>query len=256
METVAAIFDSRATAEDAVKRIHSLGIPNDRIALLTPDKGIGDPQHTIPVDDTEAPGEGRALGGVVGGALGAAGGMSLGAAIASLVIPGVGPVIAGGILGAAILGAGGTATGMAVGKAMDESLAEGLPHDELFVYELALRKGKSVVIAFVDNIELANGIDAAFEAAGAESIDVARENWWLELRAAEEAQYASQGKSFSNDEKRYRAGFEAALGAKTRNQRYEDALPTLTERLGSECREDAFQCGYDRGHEYYESLTR
>jgi hypothetical protein len=151
METVAGIFDSRAAAEQAVRQIHLLGIPNDRIALLTPDMSKKQVEQEVPTDDTEAPGEGEALGGVVGGAMGVAGGASLGMATASLIIPGVGPVIAGGILGAAILGVGGTATGMAVGEALDEALMEGLPHDELYVYEHALRRGRSVVIAFADD---------------------------------------------------------------------------------------------------------
>ena len=36
METVAGVFRTREEAENAVKQLHSLGIPNDRIALLTP----------------------------------------------------------------------------------------------------------------------------------------------------------------------------------------------------------------------------
>jgi hypothetical protein len=72
METVAGIFDSRATAEGAIKQIHSLGIPNDRLALLTPDMGKKQVEQDVPTDDTEAPGEGKALGEVVGGALGVA----------------------------------------------------------------------------------------------------------------------------------------------------------------------------------------
>ena len=58
-----------------------------------------------------------------------------------MLIPGVGPVIAGGIIGAAILGVGGAATGAAAGAALERELADGLPHDELYLYEDALRKG-------------------------------------------------------------------------------------------------------------------
>ena len=104
----------------------------------------------MPTSDTEQPGMGTAMGGAVGGAMGVAGGATLGAAAASLLVPGVGPVIAGTILGAAILGAGGTATGMAVGGALEEGLVKGLPHDELYLYEDAVQHGRSVVIAFVE----------------------------------------------------------------------------------------------------------
>src|SRR5262245_55136338 len=132
METIAGIFDSRREAERAIQGLNSAGIPNDRIAFLTPGTTT-QPEFTVPHTDTEAPGMGKAMGGAVGGALGAAGGATLGAAATSLLVPGVGPVIAGGIIGAALLGVGGAATGVAAGAALERELAEGLSHDELFV---------------------------------------------------------------------------------------------------------------------------
>src|SRR2546425_1590652 len=120
METVAGIFQSRAEAEKAVQQLHALGIRNDRIALLTPSMNKEQVEHTVPVTDTEEPGIGKTMGGTVGGAMGVAGGASLGAAAASLLVPGVGPVLAGGIFGAAILGAGGAVAGMAGGVGLGE----------------------------------------------------------------------------------------------------------------------------------------
>jgi hypothetical protein len=254
METVAGIFDSRAAAEHVIQQIHSLGIPNDRIALLTPDMSKKQVEQAVPTADTEAPGEGKAMGGVVGGAMGVAGGASLGMATASLIIPGVGPVIAGGILGAAILGVGGTATGMAVGEALDEALMDGLPHGELYVYEQALRRGRSVVIAFADDVETAESVTDAFENARAESIDAARENWWRELRAAEEANYNSNDRDFRRDEIVYRRGFEAALNAKARGRPYEEAASNLKVLYGEACNDEAFRCGYERGLDYQKRL--
>ncbi len=254
METVAGIFDSSAAAERVVQQIHSLGIPNDRIALLTPDMSKKQVEKDLPTADTEAPGEGKALGAVVGGAMGLAGGASLGMATASLIIPGVGPIIAGGILGAAILGVGGTATGMAVGGALDEALMDGLPHDELYVYEQALRRGRSVVIAFADDEETAERVRDAFENARAESIDAARENWWRELRAAEEANYNSNGRDFRRDEISYRRGFEAALNAKLRGRPYEEAASNLSALYGEAGRDEAFRHGYERGLAYQKGL--
>ena len=171
METVTGIFKSRAQAEDAVKELHSLGIRNDHIALLTPAMDDADVENAVPTADSEQPGMGQAMGGAVGGAIGVAGGASLGAAAASLLIPGVGPVIAGGILGAAILGAGGTAAGVAAGGALEKELEAGLPHDELYLYEDALRNGRSVVIAFVKPEGAIYAAQSAMSGAGAESID-------------------------------------------------------------------------------------
>jgi len=211
-------------------------------------------EKDLPTADTEAPGEGKALGAVVGGAMGLAGGASLGMATASLIIPGVGPIIAGGILGAAILGVGGTATGMAVGEALDEALMDGLPHDELYVYEQALRRGRSVVIAFADDEETAESVRDAFENARAESIDAAHENWWRELRAAEEANYNSNGGNFRRDEISYRCGFKASLNAKMRGRPYEEATSNLNALYGETGRDEAFRRGYERGLAYQKGL--
>src|SRR6185436_1400089 len=135
METVAGIFASRAAAENAIREMNSVGIPNDRIALLTPGMSDKRVERAVPTDDTEQPGMGAAMGGTVGGAIGIAGGASLGAAAASLLVPGVGPVIAGGIIGAALLGTGGAVTGAAAGTGLEPGLADGLPHDEIYLYE-------------------------------------------------------------------------------------------------------------------------
>ena len=106
METVAGVFNSRADAERPFRDFIQLGIADDRIAFLTPGTTDDAVEAAVPTADTEQPGMGSAMGGTVGGAMGVAGGASLGAAAASLLIPGVGPVIAGGIIGAALLGRG------------------------------------------------------------------------------------------------------------------------------------------------------
>jgi len=250
METVAGIFKSRAAAEDAVREISSLGIPNDRIALLTPGMSDKKVEQSVPIDDTEQPGMGAAMGGTVGGAIGIAGGASLGAAAASLLVPGVGPVIAGGILGAAILGAGGTATGIAAGQALEKELEAGLPHDEIYLYEDALRQGRSVVVAFVDNEGAIYSVRAALAGAGAEGIDEARENWWIGLRDAEEADYESRGRTFQTDEASYRRGFEDAC--KRRSKESNASKEFIASPVGAD--NEAFRCGYERGLKYQKAL--
>ena len=103
METVAGVFNSSADAERAIQGLRSAGIAEDRISFLTPGTTDQAVEAAVPTTETEQPGMGTAMGGTVGGAMGVAGGASLGAAAASLLIPGVGPVIAGGIIGAALL---------------------------------------------------------------------------------------------------------------------------------------------------------
>ena len=118
METVTGIFASRVDAERAVQQLQAARIANDRISFLAPDTRDREIETEVPVSDTEQSGMGKAMGGAVGGALGAASGLGLGAGVASLLVPGVGPVLAAGVVGAAILGIGGAATGMAAGAAM------------------------------------------------------------------------------------------------------------------------------------------
>lgn len=246
METVAGIFQSRTQAEEAIKQIHAKGVANDRIAFLTPCMSEQQIAEAMPTADSEQPGMGSAMGGTVGGAIGVAGGATLGAAAASLLVPGVGPVIAGGILGAAILGAGGTATGIAAGAALEKELETGLPHDELYLYEDALRKGHSVVVAFTDTEEATYAARKAISGAGAESIDEARENWWVGLRDVEAAEYELPGRNFQRDEANYRRGFETAL--KQRRQAGAGNLPAADDA------DEAFRCGFERGKAHQRSL--
>src|ERR1044072_8386928 len=96
MSTVAGIFKSSKEAEQAVEALRMAKIAEHRISLLTP--GTSQEQRdAVPTTATEQEGGGRAGGGVVGGALGAAGGGPLSDAAASLLIPGLGPVLAAGL---------------------------------------------------------------------------------------------------------------------------------------------------------------
>jgi hypothetical protein len=254
METVAGVFESRAAAERAVQGFHAAGFAPERISFLAPGTTDQDVEKGVPTTETEQSGMGSAMGGTVGGAMGVAGGASLGAAAASLLIPGVGPVIAGGIIGAALLGAGGAATGAAAGAALERELADGLPHDELYIYEDALRKGRSVVIALADDDEAAESARNVLAQAGAESIDAAREDWWLGLRSAEEETYRAQGKNFQADETAYRRGFELALNPKRRGKSYEAVSSELSAAVREAGSEDAFRHGFERGQAYQRTL--
>ncbi len=179
-------------------------------------------KRTFPRTETEQPGVGTAVGGAVGGALGVAGGMHAGLAAATALIPGVGPIFALGLIGAALFGIGGAAAGAAAGNAVEGNLDTGLPRDELFLYEDALRKGRSVVIALADSDQLAETARAELGRAGAESVDAARDQWWTGLRDAEQEHYSNQGGNFNVDEAAYRLGFEASLHPDRRGRNYEN----------------------------------
>ena len=241
MQAVAGVFVARADAQRAAAMLESLGIPHDRVTVLAP----GGDARRVPTDEGERPGMGAALGAVTG----AAAGFPMGAAV-TLLVPGVGAVIASGMIGAMLLGAGGAA----VGAALEESLVTGLPRDELFLYEDALRQGHTVVIALVEDEALTEAARARLAEAGAESIDAAREHWWIGLRSAEQEQYAGGPHAFERDEALYRRGFEAALGPDARGRAWDEALAGLRARHGADCDRPAFRRGWERGQAYRRDL--
>src|SRR5262249_7936400 len=230
MIPVTGIFATKSDALRARDALGSGGIAQEPINVLMPDEKRT-PIKRGPVTDTEGPGIGKVMGGVVGGTVGAAAGGELGAVGAALLIPGVGPIIAIGSAAAAILGIGGAITGAVLGEAIDESLTEGLPVDELFFYEDALRKGHSVVIVFAANQKQAAATRQLLPAEGAESIDAARESWWLGVRDDEQASFSVPNGTMVSGEQEFRQGFEAALKPNYRGKSYDDARESLKKEM-------------------------
>ena len=259
MKIVTGVFPSQNDAARAVRKLRSISIPESRISLLAPGEtkeAIG----AVPVTTTEQTGMGKAMGGVVGAAAGAAGGLELGTALSAFV-PGVGPIIAIGLVGAALFGLAGAGIGAAVGEKAENALTEGLPEDELFVYEDALRSGRSVVMVMAEDEDATAPIRDILEQEGAESVDAARDKWWIGLRSAEQEHYTGLGRDFHQDEKFYRRGFEAALHARTRGKEYDQVLSEMQEDLEELKQqypnvdvEEPFRRGYDRGRAHYEGL--
>jgi hypothetical protein len=253
MNTVVGIFTSRAGIERAIERIRALGVPEEQINCLLPGASSAH-LDTVPTTDAEQPGMGKVLGGVVGGVTGASHGL-IGAAVVSAIVPGIGPVMGIGLAAAALLGVGGVVAGAAVGGALENYLAMGLPKDELFVYEDALRQGRSVLIVLTERTEHAETVRDAMTWAGAESVDAAREHWWLGVRDAEAEAYTAEGLDFTTDELLYRQGFEAALQPSTAGKSYGEALEFLRTHYPEVYGDEAFRRGYVRGRAYHEGLT-
>ena len=247
MESISGVFRSREDAERAVNELRKIGVPNQRIGLVTPGSDTGELATGLPVSDTEQPGMGRAMGAAVGGAMGAAGGATLGLAVATLAIPGVGPVIAFGMVGAALLGIAGATAGSAVGDTVEEELGDGVPHEDVYLYEDALRHGNSIVIAYTENDEQSDRAEDVLTQAGAVDLDELRENWWNELRDGERAHYHRDGRDFERDEESYRRGFQAALHPRRRGKAYADMEGDLQVAHEGYELDSAFREGYARG---------
>jgi hypothetical protein len=250
MKIVAGIFATRDDAARAAQRLRGVGVREDAITVLAPGAS-GRDLSRVPTAEGEQPGMGTALGAVAGAATGASAGIPLGAAVATFIVPGIGPIIAAGVLGAAIFGAGGAA----IGHALEDSLRTGLPKDELFVYEEALRRGRAVVVVQAEDDGDADVVRAALDAAGAESIDKAREDWWVGLRDQEAQAYRERGGDFEADEPTYRRGFEAAMLPFVRGRGFDHALADLRPLYPEICQADAFRCGFERGQAYREERT-
>ena len=241
MKTVVGVFPYRASAECAVIDLMRAGFPQDRITLLT--SGDRVTTEAMPTTDGEAPGVGPAIGAAVGAAVGGAAGLPIGVALASFVVPGIGPVIAAGVLGAAAL----AAAGAAVGSKLEDTLIEGVPKDEALIYMDAVRRGRSVVVALADDDTAEETARATLRAAGAESLDAARDLWWEDVRASERARYAAAGRSFDADEPIYRRGFECALRLGNTVDDYGDAQEHLREMEPDAYDKEPFRAGFESG---------
>jgi hypothetical protein len=256
MKAVTGVFGSKADAERALAQIRSTGLSEDRITLLTLENQKMQ-EAEAPIVAAEQPGMGKAVGAV----LGTAAGFSGGPLIVAALLPGVGPITALGLLGGAILAAAGASIGAIAGGKVEDAMTEGLPEDELFVYEDALRKGRRVLIALADDEAAASRLRALLRVEGAETVDAAREQWWIGLRDAEREHYSSLSRNLSDDEKFYRLGFESALHARTRCKEYDQVLGEMTAQIEELERQypgvelaEAFQRGYERGRDYYQQL--
>jgi hypothetical protein len=118
-----------------------------------------------------------------------------------------------------------------------------------------------VVLVLAGDRDSASLLRELLKMQGAESVDAAREQWWIGLRSAEENHYSKSGKSFAQDEEFYRLGFQAALHARTRCMEFDQVSGAMNAALEDVQRqhpgvevEAAFTRGYQRGREYYQRL--
>jgi hypothetical protein len=254
MDTVSGIFNSRAEAERAIELLGDMDGAAERLVLLSPGTEDQAVQEVVPEPESGTPGRREKLGTAMGRGIGIAGGIMLGGAVGSVFVPGVGAVIAAGVLASALLGTGGAALGAAAGSALDEKAAQNLRHDKLHLYEAALRQGRSVLVGLANDEGEAQAMREVLADAGAETLEDARENWWSELRSAEQAAYEKEGRDFALDETLYRRGFEAALHPRVRGKTLAESAVLLSQYFGDDHLTEAFQRGYERGQAYHQDL--
>ena len=249
MEPIVGIFGSRATAESAARALRERGFGADRIQMLLP--GEVSPvaaENVAPTEDAEQSGVGQAVGGVVGAAAGASAGYGAGALVAGLLLPGIGAVTAVGLAAAALFGAAGAFGGVKAGEALEETRT-GIPKDELYLYEDALARGRGLLFVEPRTEEEERTARALMLSSGAESLEAAREAWWVGIRDTEKAHYNAAGGDFTTSEQVYRAGMLGALRPDSRGKEFHEAAPRLRRHYGDAVDHEAFRHGYERGVE-------
>jgi len=225
MPTVTGIFHSPAQAEQAIASLKGSGFREEQINILS--RG----ESSFPAHGKQA-----------GAAIGAVMGLS-----AVTFLPGLGPILGLGMIASGLVGA---ALGSAAGKAVDKH-THGVPNEDLWFFEEAVRSGGSVVIVETKDPTQDTQARNLLERAGGRPSSSMRRDWWQGLRDREQHFLASQGHDLGRVEGDYRAGFEAALHPTTRGRDYDHVASYVETCYPGPCRTAAFRVGYDRGQSYF-----
>lgn len=226
MATLSLVFDSPSEARGALDAIKAHGVDDSRISYLTP--GDKPDDHRVST--------GKGAGATVGGVLG------MGAA--TFLIPGLGPIAGVGLLAGALAGAG---LGAVAGQAVDHA---GVDKKDLYFYEDALRRGKTVILVDTRDADEETQIRNLLEHGGGRSLQSLRRDWWHDLRDSEREHMRSRGAVGEWNEDDYRSGFEAALHPAVRGQDYDQAAAYIESCYPEPCKTEVFRVGFDRGRQY------
>jgi hypothetical protein len=145
-----AAFEDPEAAHRAVVALEQAGFPHDAVGFISPD-GTGGARSTItttagagltpggtivdaPAHNARDALQGAITGGMVGGVL---------AAAVSILVPGIGPILAGGVLAAFF---GGTLAGSAVGGLLGALRGLGLTEERAAEFERHVQAGKALVV--------------------------------------------------------------------------------------------------------------
>ncbi len=218
MGTVTGIFPSSAEAGNAIHALEAQGFEESQINLLA--RG----ESSFPVHGAQA-----------GAAIGAFAGLS-----AATLVPGLGPIVGMGMLASGLIG---TALGAAAGKVVDRH-THGVPNEDLYFFDEALRHGQTVVIVDPRDPVQETKARNLLERAGGRSTHSLRQEWWQTIRDRHRHE-------FNGDEEEYRAGFEAALHPFTRGRDLQEVAPYVETCYPEPCRSEAFRIGFQRGQEYF-----
>jgi hypothetical protein len=159
------MFNDRASVEDAYNRLHERGYTKDDVNLVMSDetrkKHFTKGDTEIGTKALEGAGTGSAIGGGIGAAAAA-----IAAIGTSLVIPGLGLIVAG-PLAAALAGAG---AGAAAGGLIGALVGSGIPEERARLYESGVKDGKIVMGVKPRNDEDAEYFESEWTKRNAEQV--------------------------------------------------------------------------------------
>ncbi len=166
--TVIGLFDNNEKAECAFDAVVNNGFDKDDVDVLMSDDTRDRYYADADVDDddlgskaAEGTGAGAAIGGTVGAVLAA-----IAAIGTSVVLPGIGLVVAG-PLAAALVGGG--AGGLA-GGLIGALIGSGIPEEHAEVYETGVKSGGIVLRVTPESAERANAIADKWESCGGQQV--------------------------------------------------------------------------------------
>jgi uncharacterized membrane protein len=146
MKSIVGLFEKYEDADKAVTALKEAGMKDEGISLLTrKDTYKTDPEGRTKEDASESAAKSAIGGGVTGGLAGLLVGLG------SVLVPGLGPVIAGGalatLLGTTAVGAG---IGAAAGGIVGTLTGLGVDQEEAQLYAEGVKRGGLLVIAQVE----------------------------------------------------------------------------------------------------------
>ena len=149
MRTVVGLFDERAEAEAAIRRLQADGVDRDSISVA-----MKDVREATAISDAtgvgDLSGEGATAGLVSGAGVGALIGIAL--VGSTVLLPGIGTVLIGGPIAAALTGAG---IGAASGGLIGGLIGAGIPEEEAQHYSAGIERGHILVSVQASDNEVA-----------------------------------------------------------------------------------------------------
>jgi hypothetical protein len=142
MKTVAGLYQSFEEADRVTRALEAAGFEKGAISVIARDQALAEHLGPEPrVRDVTAGASTGALAGGIGGGL-----LGLLAGLGSLLIPGVGPVIAAGSIASALgLTAGGAGVGAAVGGILGAVTSLSVTEEEAEVYAEGVKRGNILI---------------------------------------------------------------------------------------------------------------